>query len=130
MARGFSGDFAELYGSDNASLYRRSGADCKSGCLRRFILPRLSISPIVSIRFGEMYFRGIVSEFRQIVCPYAFCLISTPFLKVKTMLPSAFTVAFSTIAFQSWDVKSAMGAWAVFSAFRKFPMALRCILRL
>ena len=45
VTRGFPGDFAELYGSDNASLYRRSGADCKSRCLRRSILPRLSISP-------------------------------------------------------------------------------------
>ena len=45
VVRGFPGDFAELYGSDNASLYRRSGADCKSGCLRWFILPHLSISP-------------------------------------------------------------------------------------
>lgn len=34
-----------MYGSDNASLYRRFGADCKSGCLRWFNLPRLSISP-------------------------------------------------------------------------------------
>ena len=56
-----------------------------------------------------MYFRGIVSEFRQIVCLYAFCLIVKPVLKVKTMLPSAFTAAFSTIAFQSCGVKSAMG---------------------
>ena len=62
-----------------------------------------------------MYFRGIVSEFRQIVCLYAFCLISTPFLKMNTMLPSAFTVALSTSAFQSWDVKSVMGALVNFS---------------
>ena len=66
-----------------------------------------------------MYFRGIVSEFRQIVCFYDFCLISTPFLKVKTMLPSAFTVAFSTSAFQSWDVKSAMGVLGGFQCFQE-----------
>ena len=52
VTRGFPGDFAELYGSDNASLYRRSGADCKSDCLRRFILPHLSISPNCIERFG------------------------------------------------------------------------------
>ena len=74
-----------------------------------------------------MYFRGIVSEFRQIVCIYAFCQISTPFLKVKTMLPSAFTVAFSTSAFQSWGVKSAMGALVDFTAFRKPIKALGSI---
>ena len=66
-----------------------------------------------------MYFRGIVSEFRQIVCPYAFCLISTPFLKVNTTLPSAFTVAFSTSAFQSWDVKSVMGRFGGFQCFQE-----------
>ena len=53
-----------------------------------------------------------------------------PFLKVNTMLPSAFTAAFSTSAFQSWGVKPAMGAWVVFSVFRKPVKALRCILRL
>ena len=47
-----------------------------------------------------------------------------------TMLPSAFTVAFSTSAFQSWGVKSAMGALVDFTAFRKPIKALRCILRL
>ena len=53
-----------------------------------------------------------------------------PFLKVKTTLPSASTVAFSTSAFQSWGVKSVMGAWVDFSVFRKLIKALRCILRL
>ena len=40
------------------------------------------------------------------------------------MLPSAFTAAFSTSAFQSWGVKPAMGAWVVFSVFRKPVKAL------
>ena len=131
MARGFSGYFAELYGSNDAALYRKSGAGGKSLCLRRFILPRLSISPnCVDTILAKCIFAESFRNFAKSFAPYAFCLIVKPFLKVKTMLPSAFTVAFSTIAFQSWDVKSAMGAWVVFSAFRKFPMALRCILRL
>ena len=49
------------------------------------------------------------------------------------MLPSAFTVAFSNSAFQSWGVKSAMGALVDLvdlSAFRKPVKALCCILRL
>ena len=45
MARGFPGDFAESYDSGSASLYQKSGADGQSRCLRRSILPRLSISP-------------------------------------------------------------------------------------
>ena len=53
-----------------------------------------------------------------------------PFLKVKTMRPSAFTVAFSVSAFQSWGVKLVMGIWAELNAFRKLIKALRCILRL
>ena len=52
VARGFSGDFAELYGSNDAALYRKSGADGQSRCLRRSILPRLSISPNCIERFG------------------------------------------------------------------------------
>ena len=66
--------------------------------------PAWAFCQIVSIRFGEMYFRETVS--RQTACLYDFCLTSTPFLKVKTMLPSAFTMAFSTSAFQGWDMKS------------------------
>ena len=42
VPEGFPGYFAELYGSNDAALYRKSGADGQSRCLRRFILPRLS----------------------------------------------------------------------------------------
>src|SRR5699024_8651739 len=52
VARGFPGDFAESYDSGSASLYQKSGADGESSCLRLFILPRLSISPNCSERFG------------------------------------------------------------------------------
>ena len=52
MARGFSGDFAESYDSDGASLYQKSGADGQGRCLRRVILPRLSITPNCIERFG------------------------------------------------------------------------------
>ena len=45
VARGFPGDFAGSYDSEDASLYRKSGTDGQSRCLRRSILPRLSISP-------------------------------------------------------------------------------------
>jgi len=41
-----------LYGSDGASLYQKSGADGQSRCLRRVILPRLSITPNCIERFG------------------------------------------------------------------------------
>ena len=69
-------------------------------------------------------------NFAKSFAPYAFCLIVKPFLKVKTMLPSAFTVAFSTSAFQSWDVKSGDGRLGGFQCFQEVSMALRCILRL
>ena len=52
VARGFSGDFAELYGSNDAALYRKSGTDGQSRCLRRSILPRPSITPNCIERFG------------------------------------------------------------------------------
>ena len=52
VTRGFPGDFAELYGSDGASLYQKSGAGGQSRCLRRSILPRPSITPNCSERFG------------------------------------------------------------------------------
>ena len=131
VTRGFPGDFAELYGSDGASLYQKSGADGQSRCLRRSILPPPEhFAKLCRYDLAKCIFAESFRNFAKSFAPYAFCLIVKPFLKVKTMLPSAFTVAFSTIAFQSWDVKSAMGAWVVFSAFRKFPMALRCILRL
>ena len=46
--------------------------------------PAWAFCQIVSIRFGEMYFRETVS--RQTACLYDFCLTSTPFLKVNTKL--------------------------------------------
>ena len=114
--KGFLGDFAELYGSDNASLYRRSGADCKSGCLRRFILPRLSISP----NCVDTIWRNVFSRNRFGIYTYIyFCLISTPFLKVKTMLPSAFTVAFSTIAFHELGREIGDGRLGGFQCFQE-----------
>ena len=45
MPEGFPGYFAESYDSDGASLYQKSGADGQGRCLRRVILPRLSITP-------------------------------------------------------------------------------------
>ena len=131
MARGFPGYFAELYGSNDAALYRKSGADgLKSLSAPVHFTPPKHFAKLCRYDLAKCIFAESFRNFAKSFAPYAFCLIVKPFLKVKTMLPSAFTVPFSTIAFQSWDVKSAMGAWVVFSAFRKFPMALRCILRL
>ena len=52
MPEGFPGYFAESYDSDGASLYQKSGADGQGRCLRRVILPRLSITPNCIERFG------------------------------------------------------------------------------
>ena len=52
VARGFPGDFAGSYDSEDASLYRKSGTDGQSRCLRRSILPARAFRQIVSIRFG------------------------------------------------------------------------------
>ena len=55
-----------------------------------------------------------------------YSVISPPFLKVKITLPSAFTVAFSTSAFQSRGEKSLIGAAACFRLLRKLIKTLRC----
>ena len=44
VARGFPGDFAELYGLGDAYLNKKSGAEDWSRSLRRFILPHWRIS--------------------------------------------------------------------------------------
>ena len=65
VARGFSGDFAESYDSDGASLYQKSGADGQGRCLRRVILPRLSITPNCFERFGVIRSFAKLFSFRR-----------------------------------------------------------------
>ena len=65
VARGFPGDFAGSYDSEDASLYRKSGTDGQSRCLRRSILPRPSITPNCIERFGVIWSFAKLFGFRR-----------------------------------------------------------------
>ena len=74
VPEGFPGYFAELYGSNDAALYRKSGADGQSCYLRRSILPRLSISP----NCVDTIWRNVFSRNRFRISPnrLPLCLLS------------------------------------------------------